>query len=157
VFRQLVGVKAWRPCRALISQLADVPGLPPTASSNRRRPIRTFCLPDGVCGSPDDLDYGLLVIAAQDDVGGLYVRPPVEGEKRNRNWLTMAYFHEPNFQACVRPLSDPSGDECIHYGTHFTNMFTRCYPDRITTRRIYDEDRLSLLARLREEANAGQE
>ncbi|WP_394298851.1 2OG-Fe(II) oxygenase family protein, partial [Allosalinactinospora lopnorensis] len=32
-------------------------------------------------------DYGLLVIAAQDDVGGLYVRPPVAGEKRPRNWL----------------------------------------------------------------------
>ena len=32
-------------------------------------------------------DYGLLVIAAQDDVGGLSIRPPVEGEKRNRNWL----------------------------------------------------------------------
>lgn len=32
-------------------------------------------------------DYGLLVIASQDDVGGLYVRPPVDGEKRPRNWL----------------------------------------------------------------------
>ena len=32
-------------------------------------------------------DYGLLVIAAQDDVGGLYIRPPVPGEKRHRNWL----------------------------------------------------------------------
>jgi hypothetical protein len=32
-------------------------------------------------------DYGMLVIAAQDEVGGLYVRPPVEGERRNRNWL----------------------------------------------------------------------
>lgn len=32
-------------------------------------------------------DYGLLVIASQDDVGGLYIRPPVAGEKRNRNWL----------------------------------------------------------------------
>ncbi|WP_080895054.1 2-oxoglutarate and iron-dependent oxygenase domain-containing protein, partial [Ralstonia solanacearum] len=32
-------------------------------------------------------DYGLLVIAAQDDVGGLYVRPPIAGERRNRNWL----------------------------------------------------------------------
>ena len=31
-------------------------------------------------------DYGLLVIAAQDDVGGLYIRPPIEGEHRNRNW-----------------------------------------------------------------------
>lgn len=32
-------------------------------------------------------DYGLLVIAAQDDVGGLHIRPPVPGEERNRNWL----------------------------------------------------------------------
>ncbi|WP_371614442.1 2-oxoglutarate and iron-dependent oxygenase domain-containing protein [Streptomyces sp. NBC_00454] len=32
-------------------------------------------------------DYGLLVIAAQDEVGGLWVRPPVPGEPRPRNWL----------------------------------------------------------------------
>ncbi|MGW6710738.1 2OG-Fe(II) oxygenase family protein, partial [Streptomyces sp. NPDC054956] len=32
-------------------------------------------------------DYGLLVIAAQDEVGGLFVRPPVAGERRPRNWL----------------------------------------------------------------------
>src|SRR5262249_36049050 len=32
-------------------------------------------------------DYGLLVIAAQDEVGGLYIRPPVPGEERGRNWL----------------------------------------------------------------------
>ena len=148
-------------------------------------------------------DYGLLVIAAQDDVGGLYIRPPVPGEKRNRNWLesesmagvyedeepwtyvrpqpgvltvfpgdimqfltggrllstphkvklntreryTMAYFHEPNFAATVRPLN--GGEEAIHYGTHFTNMFMRCYPDRITTRRIIEENRLAVLASLR--------
>lgn len=153
-------------------------------------------------------DYGMLVIAAQDDVGGLFVRPPVEGEQRNRNWLesessagmyedeepwtyvepepsvltvfpgdilqfltgglllstphkvklntreryAMAYFHEPNFNATVRPLAEPAGDDYIHYGTHFTNMFLRCYPDRITTRRIYVDDRLSTLDRLREEA-----
>ncbi|WP_164021163.1 isopenicillin N synthase family oxygenase [Pyxidicoccus trucidator] len=151
-------------------------------------------------------DYGLLVIAAQDDVGGLLVRPPVEGEPRNRNWLatessagmyeneepwtyvkpvpkvltvfpgdilqfitngyllstphqvrlntrerySMAYFHEPAFDACVRPLMGPPSEEFIHYGTHFTNMFMRCYPDRVTTRRILDEDRLSILAGLRE-------
>jgi isopenicillin N synthase-like dioxygenase len=156
-------------------------------------------------------DYGLLVIAVQDDVGGLYVRPPVEGEKRNRNWLpnestagmydnaepwtyvkpvpsvltvfpgdimqfltggtllstphkvelsrrerfSIAYFHEPNFNACVRPLADPLSDEYIHYGTHFTNMFTRCYPERVTTQRIHAEDRLSILARMREDAVAG--
>jgi len=153
-------------------------------------------------------DYGLLVIAAQDDVGGLYVRPPVEGEKRNRNWLesessagmyedeepwtyvrpqesvftvfpgdilqfltgdtllstphkvklntreryAMAYFHEPNFNATIRPLATPDSEDRIHYGTHFTNMFLRCYPDRITTKRFEAEDRLSILAALREES-----
>ncbi|AGC47200.1 2OG-Fe(II) oxygenase [Myxococcus stipitatus DSM 14675] len=153
-------------------------------------------------------DYGLLVIAAQDDVGGLYVRPPVEGEKRPRNWLphessagmyehdepwtyvkpvpgvltvfpgdilqfltrgyllstphkvvlntrerfALAYFHEPQFEACVRPLSAPTRDEYIHYGTHFTNMFMRSYPDRVTTQRILDESRLTTLSWLRQEA-----
>ncbi|MCP3057799.1 MFS transporter [Myxococcus sp. K38C18041901] len=153
-------------------------------------------------------DYGMLVIAAQDDVGGLWVRPPVEGEKRHRNWLqgessagmyehdepwtfvkpvpdvltvfpgdilqfltrgyllstphkvvlaprerfAMAYFHEPHFEACVRPLKNPTRDEFIHYGTHFTHMFMRCYPDRVTTQRILDEDRLTTLAWLRQEA-----
>jgi 2-oxoglutarate dioxygenase / 2-oxoglutarate/L-arginine monooxygenase/decarboxylase len=155
-------------------------------------------------------DYGLLVIAAQDHVGGLYVRPPVEGEKRNRNWLdsessagmyedvepwnfvtpqpsvftvfpgdilqfltggrllstphkvklntrerfAMAYFHEPNFNAVVRPLSDPDSPEYIHYGTHFTNMFLRCYPDRVTTKRIHAENRLAILEDLRGKALA---
>lgn len=153
-------------------------------------------------------DYGLLVIAAQDDVGGLYIRPPVEGEKRNRNWLStessagmyqnedpwtfvkplpslltvfpgdilqfmtngyllstphkvklntrerfaLAYFHEPNFNACIHPLFASSSDESIHYGTHFTNMFMRCYPDRITTRRIIEEDSLSVLDLLKTQA-----
>ena len=152
-------------------------------------------------------DYGLLVIASQDEVGqALYVRPPAEGERRNRNWLpeesaagvyedddrwtyvkpvprtltvfpgdimqfitggallstphkvkladreryALAYFHEPAFNAVARPLSSPGG-EFIHYGTHFTNMFMRCYPERITTRRIYSEDRLSVLEKLRED------
>jgi isopenicillin N synthase-like dioxygenase len=153
-------------------------------------------------------DYGLLVIAAQDDVGGLYIRPPVDGEWRPRNWLeaesaaglyqdqepwtyvrpapdvltvfpgdilqfltggallstphkvslnvrerfALAYFHEPSFEAVVRPLADSSSDEYIHYGTHFTNMFMRCYPDRVTSRRMFAEDRLSVLAGLRDAA-----
>jgi 2-oxoglutarate dioxygenase / 2-oxoglutarate/L-arginine monooxygenase/decarboxylase len=155
-------------------------------------------------------DYGLLVIAAQDDVGGLFVRPPVDGERRNRNWLesessagmyedderwtyvtpqpsvltvfpgdimqfltggrllstphkvtlntreryAMAYFHEPNFNAIVRPLADPASDDYIHYGTHFTNMFVRCYPDRITTQRIEAEARMLVLQELRDKALA---
>jgi isopenicillin N synthase-like dioxygenase len=146
-------------------------------------------------------DYGLLVMAAQDDVGGLWVRPPVEGEIRKRNWLpgessagmyenqepwtfvkpvpgvltvfpgdilqfmtggyllstphkvrlaarerfALAYFHEPSFEATARPLVDPASDESIQYGEHFTHMFMRCYPDRITTRRIVRENRLSIL------------
>lgn len=31
-------------------------------------------------------DYGLLAIGAQDQAGGLEVRPPVEGEQRKRGW-----------------------------------------------------------------------
>jgi 2-oxoglutarate dioxygenase / 2-oxoglutarate/L-arginine monooxygenase/decarboxylase len=153
-------------------------------------------------------DYGLLVIAYQDDVGGLYIRPPIQGEQRPRNWLpqesaagvfendegwqfvtpvpnvftvfpgdimqfltdgallstphkvtladrdryAMAYFHEPNFNAVVRPFADPTSEEHIHYGTHFTNMALRNYPDRITTKRIHAENRLSILTRLSDEA-----
>jgi isopenicillin N synthase-like dioxygenase len=153
-------------------------------------------------------DYGLLVIASQDEVGqALFIRPPIEGEQRKRNWLAeesaagiyedderwtyvkpiphtltafpgdvmqfitegrllstphkvkladreryaLAYFHEPAFTAVARPLFSDS-DEYIHYGTHFTNMFMRCYPERITTQRIYAEDRLAILEKLRLDA-----
>ncbi|KAK6852365.1 hypothetical protein PG995_010916 [Apiospora arundinis] len=148
-------------------------------------------------------DYGLLVIAAQDDVGGLFVRPPYEDDKlanwqessagfnegddrwvyvppqpgvftvfpgdimqymtnsylpstphkvglnrRERN--AFAYFHEPSFQAVARPLpgyeEGQEPREGIHYGTHFTNMFMRNYPDRITTQRIHAEARYRKLA-----------
>ncbi|KAJ5510419.1 Oxoglutarate/iron-dependent dioxygenase [Penicillium expansum] len=147
-------------------------------------------------------DYGLLVIAAQDEVGGLFIRPPAEDEKLE-NWkksaagfredderwvyvppvpgvftvfpgdimqfmtnsylpstphkvglntrerFAFAYFHEPSFQAEVSPVAKlydgQPPDEKIHYGTHFTNMFMRNYPDRITTDRIIKEDRLKLL------------
>jgi isopenicillin N synthase-like dioxygenase len=172
----------------------------PTASSQSARGIGAHT------------DYGLLVIAAQDDVGGLYVRPPVEGEARSKNWLpgqstagmheheepwtfvepeprvltvfpgdilqfitsghllstphkvrlntrerfAMAYFHEPNFMAVARPLLGPvAADDFIHYGTHFTSMFARCYPDRPATQRILAEGRLETLARMCEEAVRG--
>lgn len=156
-------------------------------------------------------DYGLLVIATQDDVGGLYVRPPVPGEQRNRNWLetettagmyeheepwtfvrpvpdvltvfpgdilqfltgglllstphkveladrdryAMAYFHEPNFTTWVRPLLGEENEDAIHYGTHFTNMFMRCYPERAATLRIHADDRLGVLDRLRSASLTG--
>ncbi|PKK50379.1 hypothetical protein CI102_4763 [Trichoderma harzianum] len=147
-------------------------------------------------------DYGLLVIAAQDDVGGLFVRPPHENE-RFSNWekssaglreneagwvyvppvagtftvfpgdmmqymtnnvlqstphkvglnvrerFAFAYFHEPNFRSVIRPLpghnAGQSPIEGIHYGTHFTNMFLRNYPDRVTTARLQEEGRYRLL------------
>jgi isopenicillin N synthase-like dioxygenase len=160
--------------------------------------------PQASRGIGSHTDYGLLVIAAQDDVGGLYIRPPVEGERRNRNWLetesaagmyeneepwtyvkpvpsvltvfpgdilqfmtdgvllstphkvrlnsreryALAYFHEPNFQATARRFAEPSSEESIQYGRHFTSMFMRCYPDRITTKRIVEERRLAVLDKM---------
>ncbi|CAI7643902.1 unnamed protein product [Penicillium discolor] len=147
-------------------------------------------------------DYGLLVIAGQDEVGGLFIRPPAADEKLE-NWkksaagfcedderwvyvppvpgvftvfpgdimqfmtnsylpstphkvglntrerFAFAYFHEPSFQAVISPVAKlydgQPPDEKIHYGTHFTNMFMRNYPDRVTTERILREDRLKLL------------
>ncbi|CAP94819.1 hypothetical protein E8E15_005147 [Penicillium rubens] len=147
-------------------------------------------------------DYGLLVIAGQDEVGGLFIRPPYSDEKLE-NWKSsaagfrehddrwtyvppvpgvftvfpgdmmqfmtnsylpstphkvglntreryaFAYFHEPSFQAEISPIAKlydgKPPDEKNHYGTHFTNMFMRNYPDRVTTERILKEDRLKLL------------
>ncbi len=67
-----------------------------------------------------------------------------------RERFTFAYFHEPSFQAVLKPLEEYSQDgkesESIHYGTHFTNMFIRNYPDRVTTQRLLAEDRYSKLA-----------
>jgi isopenicillin N synthase-like dioxygenase len=40
-------------------------------------------------------DYGLLVLASQDDVGGLFVRPSVKGETI-RNWEKSAAGHQEN-------------------------------------------------------------
>ena len=137
-------------------------------------------------------DYGLLAMIAQDNVGGLWVRPEEQdfqdsSSSRSRNWRessagshedeggwlfvppepnvvtifpgdmmefatrgeivatlhkvrlsdeerhSMAYFHEPAFGAV---LERPDTGESIHYGTHFTDMFMRCYPDKLVTRRI---------------------
>ncbi|KAL7921821.1 hypothetical protein ACQKWADRAFT_321155 [Trichoderma austrokoningii] len=148
-------------------------------------------------------DYGLLVIAAQDDVGGLFVRPPRQDEQyanwektsaglreNDAGWMfvpptagtftvfpgdmmqymtnsflkstphkvglnvrerfAFAYFHEPNFRSVIRPLPGYNAGQSpiggIHYGTHFTNMFLRNYPDRITTARLREEGRYHLLA-----------
>jgi isopenicillin N synthase-like dioxygenase len=71
-----------------------------------------------------------------------------------RERYAFAYFHEPSFQAVLKPLGGCSSvipaelvkeDAGIHYGTHFTNMFMRNYPNRITTQRLIAENRYSLL------------
>jgi isopenicillin N synthase-like dioxygenase len=62
--------------------------------------------------------------------------------------FAFAYFHEPNFNSV---LENGNGEK-IHYGTHFTNMFMRSYPERVTAKRIHDEHRLVVLDRLRNEA-----
>ena len=49
-----------------------------------RLPARTAATERGIGAHTA---YGMLTIAAQDEAGGLYIRPPVPGEKRNRNWL----------------------------------------------------------------------
>lgn len=66
----------------------------------------------------------------------------------NDERFAFAYFHEPNFQATMKPLpgfETESNSTGIHYGTHFTNMFMRNYPQRITAKRINAEDRMQLL------------
>ncbi len=144
-------------------------------------------------------DYGLLLISIQDSISGLYIRPPIDGEPRKKNWLTsessagiyeneepwilldpkpnllavfpgdifqfltdgyflstlhkvklstkerysFAYFHEPNFQSSMNPLLGSSKNDFIHYGTHFTNMHIRSYPERKTTKRMISENYLT--------------
>jgi isopenicillin N synthase-like dioxygenase len=61
-----------------------------------------------------------------------------------RERFAFAYFHEPNFCAEIRSLRGPSQGS-VHYGTHFTNMFMRNYPERVTAQRMNDERRQELL------------
>ena len=63
--------------------------------------------------------------------------------------LNTFYFHEPNLSAVMKPLPGFNvGQEPIegtHYGTYFTNMFMRNYPERITAQRMRAENRLARL------------
>jgi 2OG-Fe(II) oxygenase superfamily len=66
--------------------------------------------------------------------------------------FAFAYFHEPNFSAVVKPVPEYSTASAvtdgIHYGKHFTNMFMRNYPERITAKRIEKEGRMGILEEL---------
>jgi isopenicillin N synthase-like dioxygenase len=61
-----------------------------------------------------------------------------------RERFAFAYFHEPNFSAVMKPLegfqAGQEPTEGIHYGSHFTNMFMRNYPQRITADRMKASD-----------------
>ncbi|KAG6203359.1 hypothetical protein E4U34_000613 [Claviceps purpurea] len=138
--------------------------------------------------------YGLLVMAAQDDVGGLFIRPPYHGDVAEsigdesgwtyvaptpgvftvfpgdmmqymtnsllqstphkvglnvRERFAFAYFHEPNFKAVVKPLpgfnAGSKTADGIHYGTYFTNMVMRNYPDRGVTKKLLEDGRCAML------------
>jgi isopenicillin N synthase-like dioxygenase len=74
-----------------------------------------------------------------------------------RERFAFAYFHEPKFSAVIKPLqelvsnntnADNIGEKGIHYGRHFTNMFMRNYPERITAKRMLSEERMAILADL---------
>lgn len=70
-----------------------------------------------------------------------------------RERYAFAYFHEPNFNAVIKPLRGydhigVSGTPGIHYGTHFTNMSMRNYPKRITATRVVAENRMAILDKL---------
>lgn len=70
-----------------------------------------------------------------------------------RERFAIAYTHAPNFQTCVRPLSGGADDDdCLHYGSRFTHTYMRRYPHRAATKRILQEDRLTVLEKLRREA-----
>lgn len=72
-----------------------------------------------------------------------------------RERFAFAYFHEPSFSSVLRQLPQygQSTDE-IHYGTHFTNMFMRNYPERITAKRMLAENRMDLLQSLKSAEHA---
>lgn len=151
------------------------------------------------------MPLGLLVIAAQDEVGGLFIRQPTQEEQYanwevsaagahedDDNWVyvppqpnvftvftgdmmqyitkselpstphkvglntrerfAFAYFHEPNFSATLKTFPEfkdetdiGKEEEGVCYGKHFTNMFMRNYPERITAKRMIAEKRMEKL------------
>ncbi|KAG6237574.1 hypothetical protein E4U24_007436, partial [Claviceps purpurea] len=64
--------------------------------------------------------------------------------------FAFAYFHEPNFKAVVKPLHGFNGGpkktaDRIHYGTYFTNVVMRAYPDRAVTKKLLEDGRCAML------------
>jgi 2-oxoglutarate dioxygenase / 2-oxoglutarate/L-arginine monooxygenase/decarboxylase len=111
--------------------------------------------------------YGMLVITVHDGVitaspgellefltSGDLVATPLQVVTGPSKAQVVTYFHEPAFDTGLRPVAGEATGY-IHYGTHFTNVYMRRHPDRATTRRIAEEDRLAVLASLSERASVG--
>lgn len=111
--------------------------------------------------------HGLLMITVED--GTLTATPgelmefltnghirmtPLEALVHTCDEVVMTYFHEPVFDAGLRPVLGPMNGY-MHYGTYFTDLFMRRHPERSTTQRIKAEDRLSVLASLSRRASVG--
>ncbi|MET0135482.1 MAG: 2-oxoglutarate and iron-dependent oxygenase domain-containing protein [Kibdelosporangium sp.] len=115
---------------------------------------------------PEVGKYGLLAITADEESGTLTVTPGemmrflTNGTLRpgppavRQKCQVMTYFHEPSFDVALRPLLGPDHG-CVHYGTHFTDVYLRRFPDRITSRRILAEGRLAVLADMSRRASVG--
>lgn len=82
--------------------------------------------------------------------GGLLPSTLHQVASLGRDRYALTYFHEPSFEAELRPLG---GGAPLHYGTHVTKTFMARYPDREATRRIREEGRLEVLGRLRDAAS----
>ncbi|MCX5425341.1 hypothetical protein [Streptomyces sp. NBC_00078] len=61
-------------------------------------------------------------------------------------------FRQPPFSAGARPLWGGDAPVFTPYGTHFTQTFHGCCPDRSTPRRTEADNRMAVLAEPGEEA-----
>jgi isopenicillin N synthase-like dioxygenase len=79
-------------------------------------------------------DYGLLVIAGQDDVGGLFVRPKIEGESI-KNWQSSAAGFNENDDnwVYVPPVDDVL---TVFPGKSTANLFSLNSPPKLTSDRF---------------------
>jgi isopenicillin N synthase-like dioxygenase len=67
-----------------------------------------------------------------------------------RERSAFAYFHEPTFSTALKPFAEYQ--DTVYYGTHFTNMFMRNYPERVTAKRMIAENRMDILEDLKKAA-----
>jgi isopenicillin N synthase-like dioxygenase len=104
---------------------------------------------------PAEAGCGMLVLAVGDDPRTVTVTAGNSLQFLTGGYLRstaaqlptggLVYFHEPNFQATLRPLPGSGQRPAMHYGSHFTITCMRRHPEHPTTWRILAERRLSVL------------